>query len=143
MTDFERFIQIFNTCLSRGIFPDCWKRTRVALIPKEGKDLTLPTSYRPICLIPTWGKMLDKIFTQRLVYELERGGKLHQYQFGFRKRKSIVLAMDNFLTYIKNANGLIHHPWLNHDQQLKGNSHEQANADRNDQLYVYPNWRVG
>ncbi|GBM35949.1 hypothetical protein AVEN_71929-1 [Araneus ventricosus] len=40
-------------------------------------------------------------------------------------------------------NGLIHHPWLNHDQRLKGNLHEQANADRNYQLDVYPNWRVG
>ncbi|GBM64204.1 hypothetical protein AVEN_159588-1 [Araneus ventricosus] len=39
--------------------------------------------------------------------------------------------------------GLIHHPWLNHDQRLKGNLHEQANADRNDELDVYLNWRVG
>ncbi|GBM52289.1 hypothetical protein AVEN_51722-1 [Araneus ventricosus] len=41
------------------------------------------------------------------------------------------------------TNGLIHHPWLNHDQQLKGNSHEQANADRNDRLDIHPNGRVG
>ncbi|GBM66503.1 hypothetical protein AVEN_23769-1 [Araneus ventricosus] len=37
--------------------------------------------------------------------------------------------------------GLIHHPWLNPDQRLKGNLHEQANADRNDRLDVSPNWR--
>ncbi|GBO14575.1 hypothetical protein AVEN_80035-1 [Araneus ventricosus] len=43
----------------------------------------------------------------------------------------------------KHFYGLIHHPWLNHDQRLKGNLHEQANADRSDQLDVYPNWRVG
>ncbi|GBL89011.1 hypothetical protein AVEN_255167-1 [Araneus ventricosus] len=40
-------------------------------------------------------------------------------------------------------NGLIHHAWLNPDQRLKGNLHEQANADRNDRLDVSPNWRVG
>ncbi|GBL80155.1 hypothetical protein AVEN_29140-1 [Araneus ventricosus] len=39
--------------------------------------------------------------------------------------------------------GLIHHPWLNPDQRLKGNLHEQANADRNDRLDVSPNWRAG
>ncbi|GBL86617.1 hypothetical protein AVEN_115470-1 [Araneus ventricosus] len=38
--------------------------------------------------------------------------------------------------------GLIHHPWLNPDQRLKGNLHEQANADRNVRLDVSPNWRV-
>ncbi|GBN17961.1 Putative protein in type-1 retrotransposable element R1DM [Araneus ventricosus] len=102
-TDPEWFLQIFNNCLLKGIFPKCWKRTRVALIPKEGKDLSLPSSYRPICLLPTWGKILDKIITQRLSYELERGEKLHQNQFGFRKQKSTLLALDKFLTYIKNA----------------------------------------
>ncbi|GBN14052.1 hypothetical protein AVEN_274703-1, partial [Araneus ventricosus] len=40
-------------------------------------------------------------------------------------------------------NGLIHHPWLNHDQQLKGNLQEQANADRNDRLDIHPKGRVG
>ncbi|GBM86698.1 hypothetical protein AVEN_222222-1 [Araneus ventricosus] len=44
---------------------------------------------------------------------------------------------------IKQSYGLIHHPWLNPDQQLKGNLHEQANADRNDRPDVSPNWRVG
>ncbi|GBM84173.1 hypothetical protein AVEN_171976-1 [Araneus ventricosus] len=39
--------------------------------------------------------------------------------------------------------GLIHHPWLNPDQRLKGNLPEQANADRNNRLDVSPNWRVG
>ncbi|GBN88583.1 hypothetical protein AVEN_80092-1 [Araneus ventricosus] len=39
--------------------------------------------------------------------------------------------------------GLIHYPWLNPDQRLKGNLHEQANADRNDRVDVSPNWRVG
>ncbi|GBO09493.1 hypothetical protein AVEN_51909-1 [Araneus ventricosus] len=43
----------------------------------------------------------------------------------------------------KNPYGLIRHPWLNHDQRLNGNLHEPANADRNDRLDVYPNWRVG
>ncbi|GBM11203.1 hypothetical protein AVEN_133930-1 [Araneus ventricosus] len=43
----------------------------------------------------------------------------------------------------KSTYGLIHHPGLNHDQRLKGNLHEQANAGRNDRLVVYPNCRVG
>ncbi|GBL86999.1 hypothetical protein AVEN_273895-1 [Araneus ventricosus] len=44
------------------------------------------------------------------------------------------------LSYGHGTNGLIHHPWLNYDQRLKGNLHEQANADRNDRQDD-PNWR--
>ncbi|GBO12811.1 hypothetical protein AVEN_231768-1 [Araneus ventricosus] len=53
--------------------------------------------------------------------------------------------MNSFLyqlrPWVGQSNGLIHHPWLNPDQRLKGNLHEQANADRNDRLDVSPNWR--
>ncbi|GBN79662.1 hypothetical protein AVEN_181790-1 [Araneus ventricosus] len=87
LTDLVRFTNIFNTCFERGIFSKCWKVTKVVLIPKEGKDLSQPSSYRPICLLPTWGKILDKVITQRLVYELETGQKLHRKQYGFRKGK--------------------------------------------------------
>ncbi|GBL66409.1 hypothetical protein AVEN_243915-1 [Araneus ventricosus] len=48
------------------------------------------------------------------------------------------------LSHGHDTNGLIHHPWLNHDQRLKGNLHKQANAERNDRLDVYPklaSWR--
>ncbi|GBN58771.1 Putative protein in type-1 retrotransposable element R1DM [Araneus ventricosus] len=79
------------------------KLTKVVLIPKEGKDLSQPSSYRLICLLPTWGKILDKIITQRLVFELETSQKLHRNQYGFRKPRSTVLAMDDFLEYIKNT----------------------------------------
>lgn len=103
LTDLVRFTNIFNTCFERGIFPKCWKVTKVVLIPKEGKDLSQPSSYRPICLLPTWGKILDKVITQRLVYELETGQKLHRNQYGFRKGKSTALAMDHFLEFVKNA----------------------------------------
>ncbi|GBO13812.1 hypothetical protein AVEN_75214-1 [Araneus ventricosus] len=30
---------------------------------------------------------------------------------------------------------------VSHNQRLNWNLHEQANADRNDRLDVYPNWR--
>ncbi|GBM37692.1 Putative protein in type-1 retrotransposable element R1DM [Araneus ventricosus] len=103
LTDLVRFTNIFNTCFERGIFPNCWKVTKVVLIPKEGKDLSQPSSYRPICLLPTWGKILDKVITQRLVYELETGQKLHCNQYGFRKGKSTALTMDHFLEFVKNA----------------------------------------
>ncbi|GBN36967.1 hypothetical protein AVEN_216704-1 [Araneus ventricosus] len=65
-------------------------------------------------------------------------------QFGFECiEKQLWRNKQNDLTITKATHDLIHHPWLNPDQRLKGNLHEQANADRNDRLDVSPNWRVG
>ncbi|GBM09679.1 hypothetical protein AVEN_186392-1 [Araneus ventricosus] len=38
---------------------------------KGGKDQRLASSYRPIALLPTIGKVLKKLMTQRLTYHLE------------------------------------------------------------------------
>lgn len=41
--------------------PSVWKAARIVLAPKDGKDLSNPSGYRPISLFPIWGKFLDKI----------------------------------------------------------------------------------
>lgn len=46
------FTYLLNKIWTSKRFPDCWKIANVALIPKEGKDLKLRDSYRPICLLP-------------------------------------------------------------------------------------------
>ncbi|GBO15080.1 hypothetical protein AVEN_69785-1 [Araneus ventricosus] len=35
------FVKIFNLCLKFGIFPKIWKESRVVLIPKSNKDLSI------------------------------------------------------------------------------------------------------
>ncbi|GBM38873.1 Retrovirus-related Pol polyprotein from type-1 retrotransposable element R1 [Araneus ventricosus] len=70
--------ELFNDCIRQGVFPDFWKMAKVLLIPKEGKDLTEVSAYRPICLLSTWGKVYDKIIAQRLLYELESKGTIHR-----------------------------------------------------------------
>ncbi|GBN01578.1 RNA-directed DNA polymerase from mobile element jockey [Araneus ventricosus] len=97
------FINIMNTLLCHGYFPTIWKEARVALIPKEGKDLKIVTSYRPICLLSTWGKILDKVITKRLQFELEVNGKFDDCQHGFRRGKSTLSALQVFTDFIKSA----------------------------------------
>ncbi|GBN06175.1 hypothetical protein AVEN_125802-1 [Araneus ventricosus] len=65
------FTELFNDCTRQCVFPDFWKIEKVSLIPKDGKDLTEVSAYRPICLLPTWCKVYDKSIAQRLLYELE------------------------------------------------------------------------
>ena len=51
---------IYNSSLKTGYFPNAWKQAKVVMLPKPGKDLTKPTSYRPISLLPAMGKYLKE-----------------------------------------------------------------------------------
>ncbi|GBM71621.1 hypothetical protein AVEN_5223-1 [Araneus ventricosus] len=69
--DKEWYQSILNFCLHHSVFPKRWKIPMVLLIPKEGKDLSQFKSFRPMCLLPILGKLLDKLITNRLATYLE------------------------------------------------------------------------
>ncbi|XP_060665723.1 uncharacterized protein LOC132798010 [Drosophila nasuta] len=48
----------FGQCMRQGVFPRPWKLQNLVLIPKPNKPLDSPSSYRPICLLDTTGKIL-------------------------------------------------------------------------------------
>lgn len=74
--------KIFNTCFTLNYFPSVWKTAKVIPIHKPGKDTTIPTSYRPISLLPCLGKLFEKIIYTRLTRFSEN--MLLDEQFGFR-----------------------------------------------------------
>ncbi|KAE9522341.1 hypothetical protein AGLY_017253 [Aphis glycines] len=55
------FKRIFSRCMSEGRFPAIWKRRKLVLVPKLGRPLENPSSYRPICL-DLWNLLYDGIF---------------------------------------------------------------------------------
>ncbi|GBM62344.1 Putative protein in type-1 retrotransposable element R1DM [Araneus ventricosus] len=83
---------IFNKCLELGIFPTEWKKARLVLLGKPGKDPELANSYRPICLLSVISKILDKLITQRIIYLLKSKGMLKSNQHGFSTGKSCETA---------------------------------------------------
>ncbi|GBO35083.1 Putative protein in type-1 retrotransposable element R1DM [Araneus ventricosus] len=99
----EKFTNMMNECINYAIFPVSWKQASVALIPKVGKDLSSPSAYRPICLLSTWGKVLDKILSRRLTFEPEKTGKLHPNQFGFRNGRSTLDALQFFKDFVHSS----------------------------------------
>jgi hypothetical protein len=60
---FRRYITaMYNGCLNREVFPTRWKRTKLIPITKPGKDYCeYVTTFRPISLINTGGKVIEKI----------------------------------------------------------------------------------
>lgn len=79
------------------------ERANLILIPKPGRDPESPSAYRPICLIDTMGKNYESMILQRLESEIERTGQLSIRQYGFRKGKSTIAAVEDVRNTIKRA----------------------------------------
>ena len=62
-------------------------------ILKPGKDPALPSSYRPISLLDTIGKLFEKILLTRILHEVNVRGLLRNEQFGFRPEHSTSLQL--------------------------------------------------
>ncbi|CAD7081162.1 unnamed protein product [Hermetia illucens] len=89
----DMFAELFEACMSEGIFPAVWKRQKLVLLPKPGKPPGEPSSYRPICLLDTVGKMLERVIYNRLLPVVESQGGLSHRQYGFRKARSTIDAI--------------------------------------------------
>ena len=89
----DMFRMVLQRCLDEGHFPDRWKRQKLVLLPKPGKPPGDPSSYRPICLLDTVGKLLEKVILNRLTECTESEYGLSERQFGFRKGRSTVDAI--------------------------------------------------
>ena len=76
------FVTLFNVCLERGKFPRRWKTAEVVPILKSpDRDPSDLKAYRPISLLPTLGKWLERLIVDRLGPVL--GEVLDPSQHGF------------------------------------------------------------
>ena len=84
----SKIIEILNFCLLIGYFPQQWKVAKVVMVPKPGKDHTVPKNYRPISLLPAIAKIFERLICDRLVNFLEHKNILNKFQAGYRKGRS-------------------------------------------------------
>jgi hypothetical protein len=85
--------KVFNAVLRRQYFPPVRKHARVLPILKPGKGPTQPSSYRPISLLDTVGKLFEKILLTRILWEVNERGLLRDEHFGFRPKHSTTLQL--------------------------------------------------
>jgi hypothetical protein len=64
-----------------GYFPNTWKIAITIPIHKSGKNKNSPSSYRPISLLPTLSKILERIMLRRMKPYLKI---IPLHQFGFK-----------------------------------------------------------
>ncbi|GIX78259.1 uncharacterized protein CEXT_4821 [Caerostris extrusa] len=114
------FTSLLNFLLSTGHFPHIWKWARIVLIPKEGRALNHQQDFRPICILPCWGKVLDNVITERLAYHLESGKLLLDLQYGFRKQRSTINALQHIKDFIHSARNRFKITWRVFDNDVRG-----------------------
>ena len=71
---------LFNYSLSRGIFPDVWKQANVSPLYKKD-DPSLVCNYRPISLLSSIGKVIEKI--------------VHKHMFNYFNDNSIITCLQS------------------------------------------------
>lgn len=57
---------VFYACLRLFYFTKKWKEAQVLAFKKPGKDKLFPQNYRPISLLSTMSKVLEKVILSRI-----------------------------------------------------------------------------
>lgn len=83
---------LINRCFSEGIFPDSFKITKVIPLFKKG-DTAIVDNYRPISIIPIFGKLVEILLKWALTQYCERNSIITDCQFGFRPKLSTTQAV--------------------------------------------------
>lgn len=88
-----------NSCFKAGIFPSLLKQSVITPVHKGGNKDDI-NNYRPISVLPSISKILEKLINNRLLKYFEKFNFLSSSQYGFRKGKSTedaVLALSSLV----------------------------------------------
>ena len=80
---------IFCNALSSGVFPSDWKKGNITPVHKKSSKQIL-TNYRPISLLPIFGKIFEKLIYENLYRYFHNNKLLSDNQSGFRPGDSCV-----------------------------------------------------
>ena len=90
---------IFNLSLKNGIFPDNMKLAEIIPLYKKGEKFYME-NYRPISLLITISKLLEKCVYKRLYGFLDKNKILYKKQYGFRSNHSCEQAIQDLCSHI-------------------------------------------
>ena len=107
MTKYSTFIalpltHIINTSLVTGVVPSKFKIAKVIPIFKAGQCDDM-YNYRPISILPSLSKIMEKIIANRLFSLLEKIYFLCKYQFGFIPNKNTTHTISTLVDYVINS----------------------------------------
>ena len=87
----------FSSVLSSCVYPSNWKLSYVSPVFKH-VDRTSVSSHRPISILPKLSLVIEMLLFRHLHDFI--GRKIHQNQFGFRRRHSTVTQLITYFDYV-------------------------------------------
>lgn len=88
---------LINASIFNGEFPTVLKNAKIIPLFKKG-DSTLLDNFRPVALLPTISKILERVIYNRIVNFANKNNIFSICQHGFLKGKSTETAIMDFLT---------------------------------------------
>jgi hypothetical protein len=92
----------FKLSLNSGIFPARLKCSRTVPIFKAGRT-DLCDNYRPISLLSTLSKILEKMVCVQLVNHRDRNKILYKHQYGFQRNISTAHCIVHAINFYQQA----------------------------------------
>ena len=96
------FTFFINECLSKSVMPQKWKVGTVSPVPKNGNSHAM-SDYRPISVLTTPSKIIERAVYNQLIYHFESHGLLDPRQHGFRRDHSTCSAIFELTQYLYNS----------------------------------------
>ena len=89
----KRIINIADACFELGYWPSHFKTSTSIIIPKPNKELyNFPKSFRPIILLNTIGKLIEKVIRKCLQFYSISNNFIHPSQLCGLKQRSMTDA---------------------------------------------------
>ena len=111
---------IYNASLQMGVFPSRMKHAEIVPLSKSGPR-NISSNYRPISLLLTLSKILEKIvYTQ--IYNFLNLDQIYVSQYGFRNKHSCNDAVTELISAIikgwENMNRQLSCSWINRKHSI-------------------------
>ncbi|CAA7263690.1 unnamed protein product [Cyclocybe aegerita] len=83
------FIVLANACLRVGHWPRIFKESLSVIVPKLNKpSYSVPKAFRPIVLLITFGKLIEKMIANRIQFDAVKHDIFHPNQLGGIRQRS-------------------------------------------------------
>ncbi len=97
--------KLFNKCFNEGVFPDCFKLSRILPLYKNKGSRSVMGNYRPISLLSSLSKVLEKVISKRTYTYFFANNYFNKNQHGFRYDRNTTSALLKLLPNLNAGRG--------------------------------------
>ena len=80
-------LKLINQIIKTGIYPDEYKVTKIVPIEKQNKEPTTSEGWRPINIVPTISKIVEKVLQNQMINHLDRHNLVNHRHHGALRGK--------------------------------------------------------